>query len=206
MPGEEHYQKARDRMLSALRKDLNARRMSNLGADAEDGTQIDLPCLSWTVRFRMEPYEAVVLPEERPARVTWQVLALDYLSSYIPPPADEHISFTDFPELRNYHDPFEGRVIRRLEGGVASEEDSLVEAARRCGGDRQNNDPLIYEFDLFPLLTLRLVRHPGDEDLDVGCNVLFPDNAVQLLAPESIIVAAESLVRCLEGSSPAENE
>ncbi len=204
MPGSEHYREARAQKLADLRGDLNPRRLRNLGAETEAGDEIRLQCLKWVLRLRMDPYEAVVLPDERPARVSWQVLALDYLTAYIPPPADEFISFTDFPELRNYRDPFEGRVIRRLEGGVGKKKEELVGAARGCGGEKQRDEPLIYDFNFFPLFTLRLVRHPGDEDLPPGCNVLFPDNAVRLLEPESVIVAAESLVGCLEGKTPAE--
>ena len=204
MPGLEHYRQARDRKLSELRQDLNPRRLGNLGADTEDGSEIQLPSLRWTLRLRMDPYEAVVLPDEDTLRVSWQVLALDYLAAFIPPPSKDFIGFTDFPELRNYRDPFEGRVIRRLEGGVGRDREALVEAARECGGQKQRDEPLIYDFEFFPLFTLRLVRHPGDEDLPPGCSVLFPDNAVKLLDPESVIVAAERLVGCLEGKTPAE--
>ena len=161
MPGERHYREARERMLAALRRDLNPRRMRNLGAETEDGSLIRLPALRWTLRLQPEPYEARVLPEERPVRLKWQVLALDYLRSLIPPPAGELVSFTDFPELRNYREPFEGRVIRRLEGGVAASEDGLDRAVRACGGERQEQGPSTYDFRFFPLLTLRLVRHPG---------------------------------------------
>mgnify|MGYP000040524140 CR=1 FL=1 len=204
MPGTEHYREARDQKLEELREDLNPRRLHNLGAETDGGDPIRLQCLRWVLRLRMDPYEAVVLPDERPARVSWQVLALDYLTAYIPPPSDGFISFTDFSELRNYRDPFEGRVIRRLEGGAGEDREELSRAARDCGGRKQRSEPLIYDFDFFPLFTLRLVRHPGDEDLPPGCNVLFPENAVRLLEPESVIVAAESLVGCLEGKTPAE--
>ena len=204
MPGIEHYRTARDRALEELKQDLNPWRFENLGAEtSEEGRVIRLPVMEWKLELHLDPYRMSVLPIGGEAAVEWQVLALDYLSSMIPPPTKKFISFTDFSELRNYEKPFTGRVIRRLEGGVAREEESFREAAGLCGGEEQSSSPLMYDFPFFPLLSIRIVRHPGDEDLPASCNVLFPDNALRLLTAESVIVAAESLTRCLEGRSPA---
>lgn len=203
MAEPDHYLLARDKELQTLRENFNPRRLENLGAEVTSDESIRLPCLKWTLRIRLDPFEAVVLPEDKPAGITWQVLALDYLNAFIPPPAREYLSFTDFSELRTYQDAFEGRVTGRLSHGVGADAEQLAEAARACGGELEGENPPLWTFQFFPLFSLQIVRHAGDEELPPTCHVLFPDNAIKLLSTESVIVAAEKLVSSLSGRGPA---
>lgn len=202
MSAPDHYLQARDTALERLKDNYNPRRLENLGAKITSDDSIHLPCLRWTLRIQIDPFEALVLPEEEPASVTWQVLALDYLNAFIPPPAGEFLSFTDFSELRTYREAYEGRVIGRLTATVGADEEKFEEAARSCGGKLKGEKPPLWEFAFFPLFSLQVVRHPGDEELPATCNVLFPDNAVNVLSAESVIVAAEKLVSSLSGKGP----
>ena len=203
MSEHDHYLQARDKELDAVRENYNPRRLKNLGVEITGEDLIQLPCLKWTLHFRLDPFEAVVLPDAEPLDVIWQVLALDYLNASIPPPTREFLSFTDFSELRTYREAFEGRVTGRLTHTAGETAEGLEKAARECGGKRQGKNPPLWVFDFFPLFPLQVVRHPGDEELPPTCKELFPDNAVQLLTTESVIVAAEKLVASLGGRGPA---
>ena len=93
-------------------------------------------------------------------------------------------------------------MLERLSRTVGRDEESFCRAAESWGGVRAEAKPRRYLFRFFPLFELHLLRYEGDEDFPPYCNVLFPDNMLALFSAEDAIVAAEQLVRCLEGKGP----
>jgi hypothetical protein len=145
----------------------------------------------------------VLLPGGEECSVVWQILALDYLKADVPRPPERFLSFADFVEVRTYLKVFEGRVTGRLARGVARDAQEFAQAAERCGGVKGGSPPA-YLFRFLPRLELQVTRYEGEEDLPPACNVLFPDNAMQVLSPECVIAAAELLVSALKGKRPCD--
>ncbi len=204
LPRQDHYEIARRAGIEKLKQRLEPDRLKRLGAAlAEDGT-IQIASLCWSFALRQEPFSMVLLPDRRPAGSVWQILALDYLSAEPPRPPARFVSFADLPEGRGYQRAFDGRVTARLSRGVGSNVEAFVEAAERCGGSRGSESPMSYLFRFFPRFELQVMRHEGDEDFPPSCTVLFPDNALEMLSAECVVVAAEKLVASLEGKIPCD--
>lgn len=202
--GGDHYRIARDRVLAKLKRSFHPGRLRKLGAGVTGPSSVELPCLAWRFAFVMEPYSAAVLPEGRDLSMKWQILSLEYLGAPAPSAPGAFVSFAHFPETRTYKPTFDGRVLARLSKGVGRERDRFVQSAERCGGILgEESNPCTYFFKVFPRFEVQIARHEADEEFPAACNVLFPDNALDILSPESVVVAAEVLVASLEGKGPA---
>ncbi len=201
---EDNYAIARDAALQKLRAGLEPARLEQLGAKVfQDGALIVLPALCWELHVRPEPYSMLVMPEELPVRIAWQILALNYLASPKPVAPRGFRSFADFAEARSYQPAYQGRVVERLSHTVGREAGPFLCAARRLGATPTGDDPVRCIFRFFPLLELEVVRYEADEDFPASCNVLLSDNAAALFSLEDAIVAAEMLVSALGGKTPA---
>ncbi len=203
-PSQDHYEIARDAAFARLRGRLDSARLEALGARWDDGAaRITLPCLCWELHVDTEPFGMRVLPVDRPVRIAWQILALNYLSAEDPSPPGQFVAFADFAEGRGYESAFTGRVCRRLTHTAGRREGQFLEAAQRLGASPAGEDPVRCIFRFFPLFELQVLRYPADEDFPADCTVLLPDNALKLFSMEDAIVAAERLVAALEGKGPA---
>ena len=201
--GPSHYEIARDKALAELRKGFERARIERLGAKVKGERTVELPCLAWRFRFTLDPYSAVVLPSENDLSITWQILSLEYLAADVPSAPGEFVSFAQFPETRTYKPTFDGRVLGRLSHGVGADREKFIQSAEKCGGVMAEEDnPCTYLFKVFPRFELQVTHHAADEEFPAACNVLFPDNALEVLSPESIVVAAEKLTASLEGKPP----
>jgi len=200
----DHYEIARDKALSRLQDRFERGRIERLGAKVTGKRKVELPCLAWRFGFTLDPYSAVVLPSEDTLSMKWQILSLEYLAAPVPAAPGEFVSFAQFPETRTYKPTFDGRVLGRLSHGIGTEREKFVECAERCDGAMAEEDnPCTYLFKVFPRFELQVTHHKADEEFPAACNVLFPDNALEVLSPESIVVAAEMLTASLEGKQPA---
>lgn len=204
LPYQDHYEVARDAGLERLKQRSDAGRLRRLGAHRREDGAIELASLCWRFAVRLDPFRMEVLPERREANIVWQILVLDYLCHEPAGAPERFLSFADFPQLRSYLKAFEGRVIQRLNQTVGKDKEEFVSAGQRCHGTGGAAEPLSYLFCFFPRFEIQVVRHEGGEEFPPSCNVLFPDNALDLLTAESIIVAAEKLVSSLRGKKPYE--
>jgi len=202
LPYQDHYEIARNAGVDRLRAGFDTRRLEQLGA-ALIGDSIGLDVLCWQFRLTLEPFSMVLLPGGQEVSIVWQILVLDYLSGHPGSSPGRFVSFADFPDARGYLPTFDKRVIQRLSFGVARNPEEFVRRAEQCAGARGSDVPLTYLFRLFPKLELQVIRHEGDEDLPPSCNILFPDNALDLLTAECMVAAAERLASALEGKGPA---
>ena len=201
---KDHYILARDKALSGLQDRFEPSRIERLGASVADDQSVELPCLAWRFRFAFDPYSAVVLPSKDELSVKWQILSLEYLAAPVPSAPGEFVSFAQFPETRTYKPTFDGRVLGRLSHGIGATREKFVESAENCNGAMAEEDnPCTYLFKVFPRFELQVTHHKADEEFPAACNVLFPDNALEILSPESIVVVAEILTASLEGKTPA---
>jgi len=204
LPRQDHYDIARDAALEELKGRSDPERLRLLGAAAGEGGALELACLAWRFGVELDPLSVVLLPDGEPCGIVWQILILNYLCAQPPRPPERFVSFADFEDVRTYLKPFEGRVIQRLVHSVGQDRERLAEAAQRCAGRQGCDRPLTYLFNFFPQFELQVVHHEGDEDFPPSCNVLFPDNALELLTAENMIVAAELLVSSLKGKRPCD--
>ena len=204
LPKQDHYEIARDAALARLAADLDAARLDALGARFDpDSVTITLPVLCWQLLVRPEPYEMCLLPGREPVQIAWQIIALNYLAARRPQAPHGFRSFADFAEGRSYLSAYDARVCRRLSDGAGREAAGFVAAARRLGAEPIAGEAMRCVFRVFPLFELEVVRSEADEDFPASCNVLLPDNTLDLFSLEDGIVAAERLVSALEGRTPA---
>jgi len=202
LPRPDHYERALQAAVRRLKERYEPARVEQLGAAVRGHGEIEVESLCWRFAVRVEPFSVVLLPGGETPDVVWQVLLVDYLSAERPRPPGSFVSFADFPGVRGYLPAFTGRVIRRLERTVGASASELTRAAEGCGGTLGSRTPLSYLFRFFPRFELQVLRHEGDEELSPSCNVLFSDNAPDLLSFESVIVAADKLVSSLQGKGP----
>lgn len=200
----DHYEIARDKALSRLQDSFQASRIKKLGAEITGQLSVELPCLAWRFAFTLDPYCAVVLPDEEALSMKWQILSLEYLAAPEPSAPGEFVSFAQFPETRTYKPTFDGRVLGRLSHGVGATRERFIQSVENCGGViTEEENPCVCFFKVFPRYELQVTHYKADEEFPAACNVLFPENALDVLSPESIVVAAELLTASLEGKQPA---
>ncbi len=192
------YQIARNKKLAEFEATLNPDRLRLLGAEVGKENVCIIPLLRWQCRLQWRPFSLSLLPEESKLDMISQVLILDYLTSRQPKNPTRLVSFADFSEGRGYLKPFEGRVIQRLNHTAGASQPGFVDAAVKLGGEQAGSDPVRFLFRFFPLFEMQIVRHEADEDFPHNCNILFSDNANEVLSVESLIVCAEKLVATLE--------
>ena len=143
-----------------------------------------------------------LLPDREPVQISWQIIALNYLAARDPQAPAGFRSFADFAEGRSYLSAYDARVCRRLSHGAGREAAGFVAAARRLGAEPIAGEAMRCVFRIFPLFELEVVRSEADEDFTASCNVLLPDNMLDLFSLENGIVAAERLVRRLRAGRP----
>ena len=202
LPHQDHYEIARQRWAERFRERFDRQRLTRLGAVVGEEGAVTVPSLCWRLRARLDPVSVTVEPDGREAGIVWQILVLEYLAADPGRPPVRFVSFADFPQARSYLKAFEGRVTGRLTDGVGKDRGRFARAAQGCCGVPGSERPLSYLFHFFPSFELQVVRYEGDEEFPPACNVLFADNALDILSAESMIVAAERLVSALHGKGP----
>ena len=204
LPRQDHYDVARDKALAELKEHYDTERLSLLGADVTAEGTLELSSLGWRLGVSLEPFSMVLRPGGEPCSIVWQILVLNYLCAAPPRTPERFLSFADFKEGRTYLKVFDARVTKRLSRKVGRDAGEFRRAAQRNAGTLGGKRPLNYVFRFFPRFELQVVWHEGDEDFPPSCNVLFPENALEILTTEVIIVAAERLVSSLEGKRPCD--
>ena len=203
LPKQDHYEIARNAALERLESCFDVERLSALGAEVGPDGSIELSSLCWRFSIKLDPFSMVLLPGREEVDIVWQILVLNYLGAGLPKAPVRFVSFAEFAGARGYLQAFEGRVLKRLSGRQGNNKGEFARAAERCGGARGSENPLSYVFKFFPKFEFEVVRYEGDEDFPPSCNVLFQDNALEVLTAESMIVAADQLVSSLCGKTPA---
>jgi hypothetical protein len=204
LPEQDHYEIARNTALERLKEGLDRPRLERLGVRLSEGESIlSVPVLCWEVAVRLEPCAVTLKPDGQEVAIAWQILVLNYMGARNPEPPRGFLSFADFSEGRGYQSAYEGRVNQRLSHTAGRDRETFVTAADRLGGTLVEGEPDRCMFRFFPLLEFQVVRYEGDEDFPPSCNVLLPDNALDLFSMEDTIVAAERLVAALDGRTPA---
>ncbi|MFO7957107.1 MAG: DUF3786 domain-containing protein [Candidatus Brocadiia bacterium] len=204
LPEQDHYEIARNTALERLKEGLDRPRLERLGVRLSEGENVlTVPLLCWEVAVRLEPCAVTLKPGGQEVAIAWQILVLNYMGARNPEPPHGFLSFADFSEGRGYQSAFEGRVNQRLSHTAGRNRETFVAAVDRLGGTLVEGEPDRCMFRFFPLLEFQVVRYEGDEDFPPSCNVLLPDNALDLFSMEDTIVAAERLVAALDGRTPA---
>jgi hypothetical protein len=156
---------------------------------------------------------AVRTSEGRAVGPWWQILTLHYLATSSRPAASPpEVTFAALKAGRAYAGVYQKRVIERLCRTVGRDRASLLEAARRLGGQTVAAGDAAFDFQVYPRLRLRLVWYAGEEappaehelqDLEPrlppSAALLLPSNIEAFLAVEDIVVLSERIVSRLSG-------
>jgi len=138
----------------------------------------------------------------RPVGPHWAILVLHYLAIRARPEAmPPRVTFADLPTARSYAGVYQGRVIARLCRTAGRTVEKLSAAAESLGARRVETDEgdLVFDFDLFPRLTHRLIWHAPDDEFPASATLLLPPNIEEYLCSEDIVVLSECLVARLGG-------
>jgi len=130
----------------------------------------------------------------------WQILALHYLATRrLRARGRPEVTFADLPGGRVYAVNYNARVIRRLCATAGRDAETLSAAAEALGGRRAEGADLAFDFDVFPLITLRLLWYAADEEFAATATILLPRDIERMLPIEDVVVASEQLVARLSG-------
>lgn len=172
-------------------------KLNALGAKLESG-YIVVSVLSRVVLVDLTN-RRVCLECKYPIRQAWALLVLHYLCAENISLNVHEVSLSYFDDCRGYMSVFENRVIGRFLATVGRTEKEFEDAAKRIGGSRIDMSGCCYRFYVLPRVPISFIRYEGDEELKPGANVLYRADAGNLLPAEDRIVAAELLLKALEG-------
>ena len=184
------------------KRDWNAERCAWLGVTMEADV-IVLPVLGRTLRVDLQQRQVWV--ETDPARVTWGVLAVHYLSAENLVPDPREVSFSHFPDCRSYLSVFGKRITGRFLATSGRSSPGFAQAAEACGGTKWRGSGTGYTFFVFPRLPVTIIRYDGDDEIRPGASVIYRADAECLLPAEDRVIAAELLLDALAGKPMAES-
>lgn len=180
--------------------------IERLGAVSMGSSAYALPVLNVTFHIDLEAetiYVAVPGADNAtPVSPTlwWRVIALHYLTMRpLAPQPDRWMTFSDFPDIRGYESVYKGRVLGRLCGTAGRERDTFTKACLRLGAIPAPHGDVGFEFRVFPEIALRLSWYAGDDEFPPAASFLFPEDILQRLPVEDVIVVGESIVGLLQG-------
>lgn len=168
-----------------------------LGAVSVDGV-ITLPVLGRACRVDTAA-RTVSFEGAGQARSTWAILVLHYLCATDFVPDAREVSFSYFPDCRNYLAVFGKRIEGRFLGTVGRTADNFKQRSEQAGGTRLALPHLGYRFNIMPAVPVSFIRYEGDEEISAGVSVLYRADAGRLLPAEDRVVAAELLLEVLSG-------
>jgi len=147
-----------------------------------------------------------------PIGIAWQILTAHYLSApalgilsqdYRLQTTDNRlpqwVTFADIPDLRGYQSVYQGRVIGRFCWTAGRDQESFATASEQLGGKRANWGDEGFQFKVFPRVKIGIAWYAQDDELPVNASFLYPDNILEFLPPEDVIVISENLVGRLQG-------
>jgi hypothetical protein len=139
-------------------------------------------------------------PEGRDVGPHWRILALHYLAIPLRPKRlPPTLSFADLPAARSYADVYRARVLSRLCSTAGRNAATLRAAALAIGGRAAADADMVFDFDVFPRVCMRLIWHAGDDEFPPSAVLLLPSNMESYFCSEDIVVLSERLVSRLEG-------
>jgi len=115
----------------------------------------------------------------------------------------DEIGFADDPSARGYLGPFRGRVVAPLLARFGHDPEAFSRAAAALGGERAHeleaSGALAWRLHVFPRARLAFILHPGDDELEPECQVLFPRAVFRAFAVDDAVAMAELASRALRG-------
>ena len=193
---QKNYQHACELALDQVRKE-NPSQFERLGAKVLSAGQLSLPVLGDD--FQIDLNVGTVKDHTgQDVSVAWKILALHYLLTHPTQLSNAaFISFMDIPEARGYATPYQGRVLGRFLHTAGRDQITLDSAATRLAAKTLELAQVAYEFAVFPLIQMRIIWYPGDEEVPPGASFLYQQNIEQVLCVEDIVVMSELLVKAL---------
>lgn len=158
----------------------------------------------WTVEFLGRPY-SISMPDgevregnEMKAPLVRSVLILHYLiETRETGGRGTWIDFRQLPGGVAYYEVFRGRIISRLTRMFQKEPPSLVDAARRLGGEPVDFGDVAVRFRVFPKVFIVFALWSGDEEFGSEGTVLFDADVSAHLSTEDAIIACEEILGAL---------
>jgi hypothetical protein len=196
-PKQNNYLIALEKGWSSL-PDFDEERIASLGAERQEEF-IQVPVLTETFHIDAKNKKINLTDGSEPG-IEWKILALHYLTAPLPvPPEHREVSFMDIPDARGYRKPYEGRVLMRVAYLFERDFDETSKRAVQLGGKKAGPGDAAYEFQVFPVVPIKICWFKGEEQLPPGTSVVYKDNISAILCVEDIVVITESVVKLLSG-------
>jgi hypothetical protein len=195
------YEVAFHRSLEALRT-RDAGTLIALGAVSVGDRRYELPVLEW--RYRIDLVTGTVTHANDGAAgdvpMVWRILVLHYLASRRPDSVmTRWVSYAEFQDVRGYEKVFRGRVMGRLCATAGRSREAFTAAGQRLRGQPFPEGDAGFRFQVFPRLAVAIAWFSGDDELPPSVSFLLPDNALDFLPLEDLVVLSESVVSRLQG-------
>lgn len=110
------------------------------------------------------------------------------------------LTFREVPWGEVYFRQFEGRCLKRLAYGFASDPEAFAEAMERMHATKLSYGDISYELGFFGNLKVRLILWAGDDEFPPASQILFSDNFITAFTHgEDLVVAADIILDYLGG-------
>lgn len=172
--------------------------LAALGARRVSAHALELAVLNAAFLIDLER-EVCALVAGGSVRPEWQLLALHYLASSVPPPAAPGTRWVGFAGIdasaRVYEKVYRARCISRLCAAAGLRRETFVERSTRAGGEPVPGlGDAGFRFQIFPRLAVQVAWYAGDGELAPGAAIVYPENIASFLSVEDVVVLSERLV------------
>ncbi len=199
---EEAYKPALDK---ALREIAQVDPWETAFKAAVDYREIDPKRGEWSVpfwgkRYRVTYPDGIVMEEEtgeKPSIIV-TILILHYLlTAEGVRPADQWVSFREFPGGQIYWPVFQARTSLKLAKAFGKDKEAFERAAIALGGEKLSFGDSSFLFRMFPRLWLAVVLNLADEEFGPSAQILFDATAGSYLPTEDLVILGELLTHRL---------
>jgi hypothetical protein len=195
------YEVAFNRGLEALRT-RDAGPLVALGAVPAGDRRYELPVLEG--RYRIDLGAGTVARADDGGGIdvpmVWRILAVHYLAARRPDSTmTRWVSYAEFQDVREYEKVFRVRVVGRLCATAGRDRESFTAACARLGGQPIPGGDAGFRIQVFPRLAVVVTWYAADEEFPANVSFLLPDNALDCLPLEDLVVLSESVVSRLQG-------
>jgi hypothetical protein len=211
-PGPKPQENLKETLRRAM-EDLKGRDAAELARECGGrprGAVVEVDCLGRTLAVDVGAGEVRVVTEDggpvgdSPAADSLAAVAARYvmLARGLPDDPGPDVGFADWPDARNYAGPFKGRALGALVGVFGRDAEAFARAAEGLGGEAVEIDAsgaVAFRLRVFPLVTVTVILHPGDDEFPADGQMLFPRGLFEAFAPDDVVAYGELVSRALRG-------
>ena len=207
MPGPKPQENLKETLRRAI-EELRGRDASELarecGGRARGGV-VEIDCLGRTLAVDVDAGEVrIVADDGGPVGDSLAAVAARYvmLARALPAEPGPEVGFADWPDARNYAEPFKGRALGALIGAFGRAPEAFARAAEGLGGEPveiEASGAVAFRLRVFPRVTVTVILHPGDDELPADGQMLFPRGLFEAFAPDDVVAYGELASRALRG-------